>query len=545
MALATFEKKELLALAGNSLTDEELAQSITGLGMPVGAITDSEISADITPNRPDLFSVEGLARAISSFAGIRTGLRQYSAENSGIEISVHKSVRKVRPFIVAAIARNVTLTDSLVKSLVALQEKLHDTVGRKRRKVSMGFTDLDKLKPPFTYKAVGPSEGAFIPLDFAEMMTPRQILETHPKGKEYGYILEGHKKYPLITDSEGTVVALSPIVMGESVRITSSTRNLFIDVSGTSEHAIHDCLKIVCCALADRGAKIQAVSISRGSKKITTPDLSPAETPVSLHRINKLLGSDFDAEEVKEYLERMGHSVLQGLKAGRLTVISPPYRTDLLHEVDIIEDVAIPHGYNNFSPTLPQFAAVGKPSPAELHASKLRDIMVGLGFAETLVPYITNKASNFGKPLIGEHPAVHIKNPLTVNFTMFRSWCIPSLLEILAAGKDERMPQKIFEVGHAAILEGGKPLEQRKLAAAICDPKASFSEMRSFVECIAFELGLEIEIGPLESHPTFIKGRAAEIVAGGRPVGIFGEIHPQVLNNFGIEQPVAAFEMHV
>lgn len=545
MALITVSKKELLSLSWAELTDDELSQKITDLGMPVESITDSEISVDVTPNRPDMFSVEGLARALSSFAGVKAGLRSYSAKDSGITVTVDKSVKKIRPFIVAAAAKNLKLDEPLLKSLVALQEKLHDTVGRKRRKVSMGFTDLDKLKPPFTYKAVKLTEGAFIPLDFTEMMTPGQILETHPKGKDYGYILEGHKRCPLITDSEGTVVAMPPIITAESVKITPSTKNIFIDITGTSEQSIHDCLKIVCCALADRGAEIRAVTISRGATKLQTPDFSPIENSVSLGRINKLLGSDFDAEEAKEYLERMGHGIELGERKGRLKVLSPPYRIDILHEVDITEDVAIPYGYNNFAPTLPQFTSIGKQSDAEAAGSAATEIMLGMGFNEILAPYITSKETNFTKPLLGEHPAIHIKNPLTVELTMFRTWCIPSLLEILAANKDEKMPQKIFELGHAAGLEAGKPLEKRKLAAAACGPKACFSEIRSVLEALLLELGMKCEFGPLEKHPTFIQGRAAEILRDGKPIGVFGEIHPQVLNNFGIEQPVAAFEIEL
>ena len=545
MAVITLSKKELLALAWAELTDDELQQKLSELGMPVESITGTEISMDITPNRPDMFSVEGLARALSSFIGVKAGLRTYSAKDSGITLNVDKSVRKIRPFIVAAVAKNVKLDEPLLLSLIALQEKLHETVGRKRRKVSMGFTDLDKLKPPFTYKAVKLSEGAFIPLESSEMMTPAQILETHPKGKEYGYILEGHKKCPLISDSEGTAVAMPPVITAESVKITPSTKNIFIDITGTSEQAIHDCLKIVCCALADRGAEIRAVTISRGARKLLTPDLSPIENSLALRRVNKVLGSDFEAEEVKEYLERMGHGIELGARKGKLAVKSPPYRTDILHEVDLIEDVAIPHGYNNFAPSLPGFVSVGRPLTSELRDASIRDVMVGMGFTEVLSPYITSREANFTKPLIPEHPAIHIKNPLTENLTMFRTWCVPSLLEILARGKEEKMPQMIFEIGDVAVPEAGKAREIRKLAAAVCGPKACFSAIKSFAEAALFETGLKCEFRSLESHPAFIKGRAAEIVREGKAIGVLGEVHPQALSNFGIEHPAAVFEIEI
>jgi len=542
MAVVAIDKKDLLAFVGKALDDGELARLVTDLGMPVEKITESEVQVDITPNRPDMFSAEGLGRAISSLAGIKTGLRNYSATDSGVSVSVERSVKKVRPYIAAAIARNVKMDDALVKSLVALQEKLHDTLGRRRRKVAIGFTDFNKLKPPFTYKAVKPDESPFIPLGQSEPWTPARILKELKQGQDYGYILEGHGQYPLICDSEGNVIALPPIITAEMVKITPSTRDVFIDVTGTSQHAVHECLKIICCALADRGAQVQSVNINYGKKTLTTPDLSPLKTMLPIRTVNKILGMDFTTEQIKEYLERMGHGV-EIKEKGKLSVVSPTYRNDIFQEIDLAEDVAIAFGYNNFEPILPQFSSIGKRSPSDVRAGLIRDLMIGFGFTEVLAPYITNRATNFEKPMLGEHPAIHIKNPLTENFTMFRSWCIPSLLEILAASKDQKMPQKIFEVGHAAILVDGKPVEQEKLAAAICDPKTSFNEMRSIVEGVAYELGLKLEFADLDSHPTFIPGRAVEIIMDGKPIGVFGEIHPQVLNNFGIEQPVTAFEL--
>ena len=544
MAAIKIGKKDLLSLLGG-LTENEAIAAIWDLGMPVDAVSADEITVDITPNRPDMYSVEGLARAIASLTKKKPGMRAYKAKESGTSIVVDKSVKKIRPYICAAIAKNVKMDDTLVKSLVALQEKLHDTLGRKRRKVAIGFTDLDKLKPPFVYQAVAPNRHAFIPLEQSEPWTPARILKDLKQGQDYGYILEGHKKFPLIVDSQGTVVALPPIITAEAPKITPSTRNIFIDVTGTSEHSVHDCLKIICCALADRGAEIQSVTIAYAKEKLQTPDLAPLENEISMKRVNGLLGTDFTADQIISYLGRMGHSAGLGMKKNKITVRSPPYRSDILHEADFIEDVAIPHGYNSFELSLPKFVSVGSPSPGEVKAQFLRELMVGFGFSEVLAPYITSRAANFTKPMIGDHPAVHIKNPLNENASMFRSWCTPSLLEILANSKDQKMPQRIFEVGHVATLQDGRPYEERKLAGATCDPKASFNEMRSIVESIAAELGLSIKLNDLNSHPAFIPGRAAEIEVNGKPIGIFGEIHPGVLNNFGIEQPVAAFEMSV
>jgi len=540
MASLRFSKKSLASLLGKKLSDAEITESLTLLGMPVDGIDGDEVLVDVTPNRPDMYSVEGVARALSAFLGLAPGLREYAAEDSGMAVEVDASVKKVRPFIACAVARNVPVDDELLVSLIALQEKLHDTVGRKRRKVAIGFTDLDKLAPPFTYRAVGPREVKFIPLEQKEEWTPERILAELKQGRDYGYIIMGHKKYPLIADSAGNVVALPPIITAEKVKVTPGTRAIFIDVTGTSEHAVNDALTIICCALADRGAEIGSVSISRDGKKEATPRLAPRDSTLRLKRMNALLGREFSAEEVVKLLSRMGHAAEAAGTA--VSVLSPCYRTDLLNEADLFEDVAIPFGYNNFEPTLPSFVTSGAPSAREERTEFVRELLLGLGYTETLQPFLSSEEAQFKKTLAPGTPAARIKNPLTENATLFRTWCIPSLLETLALNKNAPMPQKVFELGDVAVIEKGKPVETRKLACAICGPKASFNEMRSAVEALYRELGIAIKLEPLK-HPTFIPGRAATVMSKGEAVGAFGEIHPQVLNNFGIEQPTAVFEM--
>ena len=544
MAIVTVGKKDLLGLVGVELGDEELAGAVSQLGMPVEKIEGDEFAVDITPDRPDMLCPEGLARAVSSFLGEKPGLRDYAAKESQIEIHVDESVKKVRPFIAAAVATGVRMDDALVKSLVGLQEKLHDTVGRKRRKVAIGFTDFSRLKPPFTYKGVGPAESAFVPLEQDGAWTPERILKELKQGKEYGYVLEGHKRFPLIVDSAGTVVALPPIITAEGVKITPSTKNVFVDVTGTSRHAVSECLSIICCALADRGAEICSVVVNDGRRR-AYPCLEPEEAVLPMKRVDRLLGRHFDAEEAKELLERMGHGVEIDAKKAKLHVKVPPYRVDILHEVDLIEDIAIAFGYMNFAPSLPEFASIGAPSATEERDAAVREVMVGFGFNEVLAPYITGMEANFAKPMAPEQPAVRIRNPLTENAAMLRTWCVPSLLEIFAGSRDEKMPQRIFEVGDAVVVEGGKAIEKRKLAFAICDAGASFSVMKSVAESVLAEIGMGCGFAEMDSHPSFIPGRAAEILRNGVRVGFFGEVHPQVLNNFGIEQPVAAFEVEL
>jgi len=543
MAVINFSKKDFLSLVGKELSDQELDDAVSMIGAPLDSMEGDEVAVEITPDRPDLLCVEGIARAVRAFAGVEEGLKTYEAADSGMELKVDKSVKDVRPFIAAAAVKNVELTDELVASLMQLQEKLHDTLGRKRKKVSIGVYDLDTVQAPFVYKAVKPESVEFVPLEMNERMNMHQILEKHPKGIAFAEIVKEYENYPVLMDKYGKVLSFPPIINSEDTRVTPETKNLFIDCTGSSYYAVMDSLQIICAALADRGARIETILVRDGRKKIVSPDLSPIKTKASANKINKLLGLDLSAGEMAGLLGKLGHTAKAKKKS--LTVYSPFYRNDLLHWVDVAEDVAIAYGYNNIETTLPGFASIGKPDPTQTRDDKIRQVMIGMGYCETLNWYITNEEKNYSWMLTEGDDAVKMKNPLTSTLTMMRTWITPSLLEVFSINKSEKMPQKIFEVGDVATMKGEEAVEERKLAGAIIDAKASFNDMKSVVETVMFEMDWEHELKELKNHPSFIPGRAAEIICKGKAIGFFGEIHPQVLNNFGLEQPTAVFELYL
>lgn len=540
MAIISFTKEELTKFLGRGFSEQELVNNLNMLGLPVEEIRKGEIFVDVTPNRPDLLSVEGIGRALASFMDVKTGLRTYDAKFSGVQLFVDESVKKVRPYIAGAIVKNVEINDEFIKSIIQLQEKLHETFGRKRRKLAIGIHNFAVLSPPFYYKAVGPNDIKFIPLDMNEKLTPAEILKKHPKGMEYASILQGAQKYPLILDSKNNVLSMPPIINGELTKISKKTRELFLDLTGTDKYAVMDALRIISTALVDRGGQLLSIKVI-GDKNFISPDLNTREMEVDLKEVNKLLGTSLSQKEVKHLLARMGHDVVVNRK---LKVITPCYRADIMHWVDIAEDAAIAYDYNKLQPSLPNFFTIGMEKPAEVLCSKIREIMIGLCFEEILVWYLTNEKTNFQKMRMLQTPCVKIKNPLTENFTMMRTWSIPAMLSTLSENKHVKMPIKIFEIGDAAVFESGKLKEVRKLCCGVQSSQASFSEMRAVVESILFELDWKYETKEFD-HPSFIKGRAMEVVMNGKRKGIFGEIHPQVLNNFELEHPVIAFELEL
>ena len=532
MASVSFSKNELEALLGRKIKMSELESILPSMGLPIESIEGEKLQVDVTPNRPDLLSVEGIARAFSTFTGGKA--KQYSMRDSGVKLHVDNSVLPVRPFIVGAVVRNIKLDEPSIESLMQLQEKIHETYGRKRRKISIGVHNFDAIQPPFYYKAVEPDSFSFVPLDMSKKLTLSKILEVHPKGKEYGSILEGCRKYPLLLDSKGQALSFPPIINGELTRVSKKTRNIFIDVTGTDANAIMDALRIVALSLVDRGGELLSVEVV-GKRKLKTPDLRERIAELQVEKINKMLGVKFSEAQVLKLLAKMGYTTGRKLKV-------PCYRVDVMGWVDLAEDVAIAYGYNNFKPSLPNFFSIGQEKPSELLEGRVREILVGLDFLEVICQNLTNEKECFEKMLIAEKPHVKIKNPKVGESTMMRTWLPPSLLKVLSESRHAELPIRIFEIGDALSLEGAHAKESRNLVCALYHPKASFSEIKSIAEALIREMGWEVGMRAAE-HPSFIKGRAAELVYRKKRVGVIGEIHPQVLNNFQLEQPAVVLEL--
>src|SRR5437667_593042 len=281
---------DLVDLLGQRLSLEECVDRITFMGAGPEGVQGDVMTFDIFPNRPDLYSVEGIARGLRGFLGLEVGLPVYRVEASGIEFVVDRSVADVRPFAVGGIVRGLELEDALLRSLVDLQEKLHLTVGRHRKKVAIGIHDMEKVTPPYSYKAVLPEDVRFTPLGMAEEMDLRDILEKHEKGREYAHLVASKPRFPIITDSRGQILSFPPVINGILTQLTPDTRNLFIDVTGTDLEAVNGCLVILATALAERGGRIQTVRTTYADRTLETPDLAPRPHSLDLSRVNKLLG---------------------------------------------------------------------------------------------------------------------------------------------------------------------------------------------------------------------------------------------------------------
>lgn len=541
MPTITYNKKELVNLVGRKISDEQLEEVINLVKPNVEKMEGNEITIEHTADRPDLFGVEGLARAIADYLGIKPGLEKYSVKDSGLTVKVDNV--PVRPYIACAVLKNVKLTGELIKSLVNIQEVLHETFGRKREKVAIGVHDFDKIKPPIKY--VGFSrEAKMIPLEFSHEMTLREVLEKVSKGKEYGHIIEAAKFWPVFIDEYG-IFSFPPIINSDRTKLTDKTKNLFLDITGTDKTAVMQTMNIIVTNFADRGAKIESVKLKYEKKSETTPNLNETVVEVDKNTVNKILGINIPGQEMIKLLNRMGYDAVDAKE--KLEVVVPSYRTDILHPVDIIEDIAIAYGYNNFIPQLPNVSTVGSPHPLEKLCEKIRQSMIGFGFQEVVRPVLSNHTEQFDKMNVPREEIVELENPVSEEYTCMRSWLLPSEMKVLAANKHVEYPQNIFEIGDVVWIDDNEETRTktvRKICGVICHNKAGFAEIKSIVDHLLKSLEIGYHLEKCE-HSGYTKGRAAHVFLDKKLLGSFGEVNPKTLENWGIEMPVASFELNI
>jgi phenylalanyl-tRNA synthetase beta chain len=442
------------------------------------------------------------------------------------------------------VVKNVDFDDPLIRSIIQMQEKLHVTHGRRRRKVAIGLHNLEPIQFPVTYTTKLPGF-KFRPLGERFEKDLTQILTEMHTGAEYAWIVEGFEEYPMILDSKGMVLSMPPIINGEYTRIDEATRDLFIDVTGTDLKAITEVLNIIVTTFADRGAEIYAVENHYYTGEVLrTPDLSPREMELDNDYVNGTLGMEFTPEETAALLSRMGHNAAPG---ETLIVKTPSYRTDIMHPMDLVEDVAIAYGYDRFVPEIPDISSEAGEAPLEIFSRGLRNFLVGFGLQEVVTFMMSNREKLFTRMALPEEPIAETENPKMEGYTCLRNRLLPSLLEVMASNKHHPYPQNVYEVDDVVLIDSSTETgarSARRLAIALCHARANFSEVKAVMNSVLENLGLEAEIqeGGLDC---FIEGRRYMAKVGGKPICWAGELKPEVLAGWDLEMPVAALEIDV
>ena len=547
MPVITFKYQDLKDL-GIDMEKDELIDTLPMMSSDIEDFDDEEIKVEFFPNRPDNLSVEGVARSFKGFIGQEIGLPDYKVEESGEYVTVDSDVAAIRPFIGFAKIDNVDFSGDKLKYCMDFQENLHWVIGRDRKKVAIGIHNADVVEGPFKYIATPTDANAFVPLEKDSEMTPKQILTEHDKGKDYAHLIESFDKYPLILDKDDNVLSMPPIINGELTKLKEDTHNIIVDVTGTDERAVNQALNIICSSFAEVGGQIKSMAVRYEDKTIVSPDLTPQEMNVHVNTTNELIGgTDLDAQDIHDLLLKARFNA-EILDENTVKAIIPAYRVDILHEVDIVENIAVQYHINDVVAKLPDINTVAYENNWFKAESIIREVMIGLGFQEVMSLMLTSEEAHYKNMNQEEKPHVQVARPITIDRTMIRTSLINSLMEFLEDNKHEDLPQKIFEIGDVLYLDESKEnktVASKKLAGVICHSTANFSEIKSVVTSVLANLGYSMEIIDSENM-TFIPGRVADVAGTaekGYVKGFFGEVSPEVITNFTLDYPVIAFEI--
>tara|TARA_B100000949_G_C14281233_1_gene451947 strand:- start:2100 stop:3389 length:1290 start_codon:yes stop_codon:yes gene_type:complete len=422
-----------------------------------------------------------------------------------------------------------------------MQEDLHNGIGRKRRKVSIGIHNFDVIKPPIYYKTVDKTF-SFVPLNNKNESTIHEILTETDTGKSYGGILSESSLYPILVDSSNGVLSFPPIINGDLTRLTSDTKNLFIDVTSTNLESAHDALAVLTSSLSDAGGQIESVNVNYSDISIVTPDLSNTSMVMDLNYAKSLLGINPTINEVQACLLRSRMKSI--IENETLKVIIPRYRFDILHQVDLVEELVIGYGLYNLSPTIPKSSLVGKTNSVQKQLDSIRHTLTGLGFNEVKTFSLISK-DLLKRTKIPIESSPRIIDTKSNEHEFLRSSLIPSLLSTLSKNINNEYPQKIFEMSESFQKLGTKITEHMNLAMCIAHSSANFTECKSNLVSFLRQYNKIECMTPSKSYPIFIDGRSADILVNDSKVGIIGEISPEIIQSFSLRTPITCFEINL
>ena len=549
-------EKLFFSLAGREYTDDEMNDIFPVAKAELDGREEGSIKIELNDtNRPDLWSVAGVARALKTYeSGEIPEYNFFSSASKTMDCGgrVHiddESALGIRDFSISFAADGCRVTEDLLVNLIQSQEKLCQNFGRKRKTIAIGIFRSDLIKYPVHYYGADPDKTAFVPLGMTEKLTLREILEKHPKGKEYGYIIADKPRYPYLTDDEGETLSFSPIInSARAGAVQVGDENLFVDISGPIIDDILLAASILACDMADLGFRILPVKVTlardtKYGREITVPYYFQQETSCPLDFVEKELGLKLSAQECIDALRRMG--VRASVKDDVITVRCPEYRNDFLHAVDIVEDIMIGHGLGRFEPVMPSDFTLGYLSGAEEYSRKVKKLMVGLGFQEMMYNYLGSRKEYVENMHISDEKVVFIANPMSENYEVVRPSILPSLLESESVSGHAVYPHRIFELGKVCYKDDSDnsgTVTKNNLGFLAADNQIGFNEASSYVNTLLYFLRIDYTLEPADGDQRFIEGRAARVISGGRQIGVYGEVHPQVLESWGCSMPAVMAE---
>ncbi len=552
MPVLDIKLSRIIQLLGQKISVDELEEILFRMGFEIESKEEKNgeifLKIEITPDRPDMLSSYGFVRALKKYMLLSPGLDKYPLKyNPKYKIYVDKSVAEVRPYIAATVVKGVKISEDDLDDLIYAQEKLHETFCRGRKKASIGLYPLKKIKWPLRYYAEKPENIRFRPLGFDVIMDAREILEKHPKGIAYRHLLEKFDIYPVFVEGGGNVLSLPPIINSEDYgKVEVGEEEILIEVTGTHKPTVEIVINIMASIFAEMGGELYSVEIVYPTHKERSPYLEPKIWETTVDYINSVLGLNLQAEEIKKLLNKMGLDA--EIHGTNLRVYVPGYRADIWHPIDIADDVGRAYGYDNFEPELtPVFTTGGTVEKTDI-VDMIRELLIGLGYLEAFTFALTNKEDQYSKMLLDPQPSVEILGAKESKINIERTWLLPELLKTLSYNKETSFPVKLFEVSDVIKLNEASDVKaenETKLAMLIASASADYTQIRRELEFVLQSLGFNSIKFERTEHPSFIRGRVAKITVNNKGIGIIGELHPQVILNWGLSIPIAAAEISI
>ncbi len=537
MPVVELELPRLQKLVGKT-NRKKIIDTLPFVGLDIESQKNDIIRVEYSPNRPDYSTDFGIALGLQGLLGTKTGIQKLKIKKiEGYQIKVDSSVSKVRPFVTGIVARNGKIDEKVLRQLIVMQEDLHNGIGRRRKKSSIGIHDLDTISFPLTYTTTSRNH-KFIPLNSSQENSISEILENTEVGQDYGYILGNSPKVPIIIDSLGNTVSFPPIINSSITTVTTKTKNLLVEVTGLDKNDVEDMLSVVATVLQSAGFELCSVKIS-GAKN-SNPKFNQRKILINTNFVNAMLGLNISPGKIISALKKCRLEATSKNKNIICTV--PRYRFDIFGPMDLVEEVALGYGIENLKPNLSSSKTLGQKNQKSNDLNSMCQIMVGIGYMEALNSSLTSKRILYDLTNRDSSNIISVMDSKSQEHTILQDFILAGLLNNLSSNIHEPYPQKLFEIG--TIFSKRNPIDEEIHLACVSSHKdANFSEIKSILQS-ALKTGFNIVCNTRTStYPTFSKGRVAEIIVAGKSYGIIGEIDSKVRENFKIREPVVGFEL--
>ena len=520
------------------VSKKQISESLPFLGLDVESEDEKTVRVEYSPNRPDYSTDFGIALGLQGLLGIKTGAIKLKIKKSNqYKINATPSVSKIRPYVTGIIAKNGKINGDVLEQLIQMQEDLHMGIGRKRKKSSIGIHDLNKISFPLLYTTTTRNHN-FVPLNSEKELSVSEIIRDTQTGKDYGNLLGQSTQIPIIVDSNKKTVSFPPIINAAITTVTTKTKHLFVEVTGINKDDAEDMLSVVATILQSAGFALERIQIS-GAKN-SSPKLQEKKMAVNSSLINQTLGLNLTTSKIISSLKK---SRLDAVSRGKNIVCTiPAYRFDIFGPMDLVEEVALGYGIQNFEPTVSPSQTIGQTNPVSLQLKSLDQVMIGLGFLEALNSSLSSKRVLYDMTNRDSKKIISVLDSKSQEHTILRDSIFPGLIENLSRNIHASYPQKIFETG--SIFNLDNPVsEKTNLAVVSAHKDANFTEIKSVLET-ALKIGFGIQIETKTAiNPSFKNGHCANVIFNKNIIGIIGEIDSQIIDDYKIRVPVVGFEI--